>query len=132
MLCLLSAANIVYMPKGLVQVLSALTRPEQILLWGAALLALLSLIFSFSVWRNSRKASVTAADARSQNRLQPVGAGVSPAGDPALIAVLTAAIAMVLADGQRPDMNQTASKNQAPSSGTPSPAGFTIRQIRRV
>jgi len=132
MLSLISAGNIVLLPEGLIQVLSALTQPEQILLRGAALLAVLSLIFSLSAWRNSRKAAAVTAAAGPENQLQPAGAGVSPAGDPALIAVLTAAVAMMLAEGQRPDKNQTAAGSQAPSSGTQSPAGFTIRQIRRV
>jgi hypothetical protein len=103
--------------------------PAEVISWSAALLALVSLLASWAALRRARQAPGTAGSrgAAAPAPLQPA-AGNRPAqppaaDDPALIAVLSAAVAMILAE------------SRTVPAGKPAPAsvaGFTIRKVRRV
>jgi len=90
------------------------------------IISVLSLIFSLAALRrtgqNSNTASQTTAMAPADSR-KPVVAAAAPGSevtDPALIAVLTAAVYMML--------GETVTAKPAPKSKS----GFTIRKVRRV
>lgn len=103
--------------------LSNLQTDQTVWIWVALALALIALLCSLAALRRSKQRSepdhiempaVTSSSSVADGTL-----------DPAIIAVLTATVAMML--------SETSAVNPArPVSAAQSPAGFTIRTIRRV
>lgn len=137
MLSLLNPNNILF--------LSGIGFAGNELLWlaaGLSAIALVSSLVALSRAKRSLAAAQNAPSGQTQSvapavpAARPAAAAGSNVNDPVLIAVLTAAVAMMLADSsQSPaDSRQVAAR----PSGTPaiagpvSVAGFTIRKVRRV
>ncbi len=108
-----------------VRVLTFAGIPLTDLTWVPVVLALLSLIISLVALGRTRRLQAAAAPAVAPVA-SAVPAATSQGDNPALIAVLTAAVAMILAE------EQSAGQQAARVAGPVSPAGFTIRQVRRV
>lgn len=102
--------------------LSNLQTDYSVWIWIALAMSLISLICSLVALRRSKQKLAPAQIEMPSVRTAPSAAG---ALDPAIVAVLTAAVAMMLSDTAK-------TKPAGPGTVHKSHAGFTIRTIRRV
>lgn len=102
--------------------LSNLQTDYSVWIWIALALSLIALICSLFALRRSKQKPAPAQIEGPSVRTAPSTAGTL---DPAIVAVLTAAVAMMLSDTAK-------IKPAGPDSVQKSLAGFTIRTIRRV
>ncbi len=89
------------------------------------LMAVMSLILGFAAWRRAGRNRQAAVSATAPAALAAGAIGLSGSAvtDPAIIAVLSAAVSMMLEESSQGHFGQSA---------PPTAAGFTIRKIRRV
>jgi hypothetical protein len=109
--------------------LGSLSTDFSSLIWIALVLSLIALFCSLIALRRVKRHG-PAESVTTATTLNSPGS-LAPAFDPALVAVLSAAVAMML-DCTPPRQTGLVQSQAAPAPASASVAGFTIRKIRRV